>query len=173
MRILDCWRDLKPLLADTDELGGFQFLELRNSLPDEVLMYADKLSMAHSLEVRVPFLDLDVVRYAERLSESFKIRLRTTRYLHRRVCRRFLPESILKRKKQGFAVNVVDDWFRQSIRGGLIDLLCDPGSLLFEYLRYEKVEDLIDEHARGRRDNHKILFSLVLLEKWLRRFIKS
>ena len=52
----ECWADLVPLMGSTDELGGFQFLEMRSTpLPDELLMYADKLSMAHSLEVRVPY----------------------------------------------------------------------------------------------------------------------
>ena len=52
--ILECWADLTDLMAETDELGGLQFLEVRSTLPDELLMYADKLSMAHSLELRVP-----------------------------------------------------------------------------------------------------------------------
>ena len=57
-----------------DELGGFQLLEIRSSLPDELLMYADKLSMAHSLEVRVPYLDRTVVEYVQRLGANFKVR---------------------------------------------------------------------------------------------------
>ena len=63
-KILDCWQDLPSLMEQTDELGGFQFMELRSTLPDELLMYADKLSMAHSLEVRVPFLDKEIVELA-------------------------------------------------------------------------------------------------------------
>src|SRR5439155_10111864 len=61
--LVDYWRGLAPQLAHTDELGGFQLLEIRSSLPDELLMYADKLSMAHSLEVRVPYLHSTVVEY--------------------------------------------------------------------------------------------------------------
>ena len=74
--IRECWSGLEPEMEGSDELGGFQVLEIRSSLPDELLMYADKLSMAHSLEVRVPYLDKEVVEYAERLPASFKIRLR-------------------------------------------------------------------------------------------------
>ena len=66
-KILDCWKPLVPLMSETDELGGFQFLELRSTLPDELLMFADKLSMAHGLEVRVPYLDKEIVEYVERL----------------------------------------------------------------------------------------------------------
>ena len=68
------WRELAPQMERTDELGGFQLLEIRSSLPDELLMYADKLSMAHSLEVRVPYLDRTVVEYVQRLGANFKVR---------------------------------------------------------------------------------------------------
>lgn len=90
-QILTCWRDFAPLLSETDELGGFQFLELRSTLPDELLMYADKLSMAHSLEARVPFLDKEIVEFAERLPANFKVRNGSRKWLHRQVCQTFLP----------------------------------------------------------------------------------
>ncbi len=72
--LVEYWNALLPQMEQTDELGGFQLLEIRSSLPDELLMYADKLSMAHGLEVRVPYLDRTVVEYAQRLDASFKIR---------------------------------------------------------------------------------------------------
>ena len=72
--LVDYWRDLLPQMEHTDELGGFQLLEIRSSLPDELLMYADKLSMAHSLEVRVPYLDRTVVEYVQRLGANLKVR---------------------------------------------------------------------------------------------------
>ena len=109
---VDYWRALRPQMEHTDELGGFQLLEIRSSLPDELLMYADKLSMAHGLEARVPYLDRTIVEYAQRLGASYKIRNGTRKWLHRQVCQSYLPARILKRKKRGFAVNVVDEWFR-------------------------------------------------------------
>src|SRR6266496_1808584 len=72
--LVEYWRVLLPQMAQTDELGGFQLLEIRSSLPDELLMYADKLSMAHSLEVRVPYLDRTVVEYVQRLGANLKVR---------------------------------------------------------------------------------------------------
>src|SRR5437773_9072715 len=102
--LVDYWHSLIPQMAQTDELGGFQLLEVRSSLPDELLMYADKLSMAHSLEVRVPYLDRTIVEYVQRLGSQFKIRNGSRKWLHRRVCESYLPPSILKRKKRGFAV---------------------------------------------------------------------
>ena len=70
--VLRSWEEFSDLMAQTDELGGLQFIELRSTLPDELLMYADKLSMAHSLEVRVPYLDKEVVEYAERLPRELQ-----------------------------------------------------------------------------------------------------
>ncbi len=84
--LVDYWRGLIPQMVHTDELGGFQLLEIRSSLPDELLMYADKLSMAHSLEVRVPYLDRTIVEYVQRLGSQFKIRNGSRKWLHRRVC---------------------------------------------------------------------------------------
>jgi asparagine synthase (glutamine-hydrolysing) len=166
--ILESWADLAGLIDHTDELGGLQYLELRSTLPDELLMYTDKLSMAHGLEVRVPYLDRELVEYVERLPASFKVRNGVRKWIHRRVAESFLPAALLKRKKRGFAVNVVDSWFRSRTGGLMEDVLLDKDSRLYQYLRPEAVRALIDEHHVGRGDHHKILFSLVVFEEWLR-----
>jgi len=165
--ILECWADLVDLMDETDELGGLQFLELRSSLPDELLMYADKLSMAHSLELRVPYLDNEVVEYVEKLPANFKVRNGSRKWLHRQVCRTYLPGSIVRRPKRGFAVNVVDDWFRAAIDSRMAETLLDSGSKIYEYLRPAIVRELFQQHASGQHDNHKILFSLVVFQEWL------
>jgi asparagine synthase (glutamine-hydrolysing) len=151
-----------------DDLSGFQMLEIRSSLPDELLMFADKLSMAHGLEARVPYLDRTVVEFAQRLETSMKIRKGKGKWLHREVCRQYLPPAILSRKKRGFAVNVVDDWFQASLKGALPEMLLDSGSLIYGLLEPHAVKRLLDEHRSGRQDNHKLLFSLVMFEQWLR-----
>jgi asparagine synthase (glutamine-hydrolysing) len=166
--LVDYWHDLIPQMAHTDELGGFQLLEIRSSLPDELLMYADKLSMAHSLEVRVPYLDRTIVEYAQRLGAGFKVRNGSRKWLHRRVCERYLPSHILKRKKRGFAVNVVDDWFRSSVDGEISEVLLDESSLMFGLLDPKPVRRLLESHRSGRQDSHKLLFSLVMIEQWSR-----
>ncbi len=162
------WSELLPQIEHTDELGGFQLLEMRSSLPDELLMYADKLSMAHSLEVRVPYLDRTVVEYAQRLGANLKVRNGTRKWLHRRVCQSYLRPRILKRKKRGFAVNVVDQWFHSSLNGELQKVLLDENSLMFGLLNPKPVRRLLEGHRSGRQDNHKLLFSLVMIEQWLR-----
>ena len=80
---------------------------------------------------------------------------------HRQVCRQLLPTRILKRKKRGFAVNVVDSWFRSSLSRAMAKLILEPSSR-------ELVRTLLDEHWSKGQDNHHPLFSLVLFEQWLR-----
>ncbi|HTV40885.1 MAG TPA: asparagine synthase (glutamine-hydrolyzing) [Candidatus Sulfotelmatobacter sp.] len=159
---------LKPQMEKLDELGGFQLIEIRSSLPDELLMYADKLSMAHSLEARVPYLDRTIVEYAQRLDAGYKIRGGERKWLHRRVSEKFLPRAVLNRKKRGFAANVVDDWFNASAKGKMTDFLLDEKSAMFSLLDPKPVKKLLGEHQSRQQDNHKLLFSLVLFEQWLR-----
>ena len=166
--MVDYWKSLLPQMAKLDELGGFSLLEIRSSLPDELLMYADKLSMAHSLEARVPYLDRTVVEYAQRLAARFKVRRGERKWLHRQVCKKFLPPQIMKRKKRGFGVNVVDDWFNNSATGKITDLLRDEKSLMYSVLQPAPVQKLLADHQSRRQDNHKLLFSLVMFEQWLR-----
>jgi asparagine synthase (glutamine-hydrolysing) len=162
------WESLRPQMQHLDDLGGFQLLEIRSSLPDELLMYADKLSMAHGLEVRVPYLDRTVVEYAQRLGSRLKVRNAAGKWVHREVCRQFLHPRIIKRKKRGFAVGVVDGWFSSSARSKLTELLTDDQSLMYELLEPAPVRALLENHRSGREDNHKLLFSLVMVEEWLR-----
>ncbi len=162
------WNALLPQMAGLDELNAFQMLEIRSSLPDELLMYGDKLSMAHGLEARVPYLDREVVEYAQRLPASFKVRHGQGKWLHRKVSKNYLPSPILKRKKRGFAVNVVDDWFNSTVAGEFPKILQNPDSLIFEWLQPKAVGNLLSDHRSGRQDNHKLLFSLIMLEQFLR-----
>jgi asparagine synthase (glutamine-hydrolysing) len=166
--ILECWASMTELMSSTDELGGLQFLEVRSTLPDELLLYADKLSMAHALELRVPYVDKEIVEYVERLPSNLKVRNGQGKWLHKRACRSFLSESIIKRRKRGFNCTVVDDWFRSAVDSEMTETLLDSGSRLYDYLEPGAVRKLFDEHSSGRCDNYKVLFSLIVLEEWMR-----
>ena len=97
-----------------------------------------------------------------------KIRRGSRKWLHRQVCQSYLPPQILKRRKRGFAVNVVDSWFHSAVGGELPEVLLDENACMFQFLRPEPVRQLLEEHRARRHDNHKLLFSLVMFEQWLR-----
>ena len=90
------------------------------------------------------------------------------KWLHREVSKRLLPSEIIHRKKRGFAVNVVDGWFHQSLDGRIRQYLADPQSQVYGFLEPAAVQSMLRDHAAGRGDHHKILFSIVVLEQWLR-----
>jgi asparagine synthase (glutamine-hydrolysing) len=104
----------------------------------------------------------------QRLGANLKVRNGTRKWLHRGVCRKYLPPRILKRKKRGFAVNVVDDWLHSALNGKLPEVLLDRDSLMFDLLKPEPVRKLLEAHRSRRQDNHKLLFSFVMFEQWLR-----
>lgn len=168
-QINSLWRNLKPFMTRTDELGGFQLIELRYALPDELLIYGDKLSMAHSLELRVPYLDYKIVEYTERLSATFKVRNYSGKWIHKQICKSKLPDNIVKGKKRGFQTPV-DEWFKDSLTCQIDAKLMDSQSLMYQILFPGAVQKLVKEHKSGRFDHSKILFSLVLFEEWLRNF---
>jgi asparagine synthase (glutamine-hydrolysing) len=124
--------------------------------------------MAHSLEVRVPYLDREVVEFAERLNANFKVRRGASKWLHRSVCRNYLPKHFLRRKKRGFADTVLDGWFRQALKGGFEETLNDSSSEIYNLLNPKGVRQLLVSHQTGERDNHKLLFSLLVCETLLR-----
>jgi len=84
------------------------------------------------------------------------------------VCRDFLPPHLLRRKKRGFADNVVDDWFRQAIKGSFAETFRDPSSEIYRLLKPEAVQKLLVSHQTGERDHHKLLFSFLVCEALLR-----
>jgi asparagine synthase (glutamine-hydrolysing) len=166
--MLDCWAGVLPDIEGLDEMGGFQLLETRFSLPDELLMYSDKLSMAHSIELRVPYLDKDIVEFAERLPMDMKVHGKDRKRLHRMVAQRLLPAEIINRKKRAFASNVVDGWFGDSFEGKLSDYLSDSASKVYGFMDRAAVLRMLDAHRSKRGDYYKLLFSVVVLEEWLR-----
>ena len=142
--------------------------EFRTIFPDQVLEYGDRLSMAHSLEVRVPYLDRELVEYVQRLDARFKVRNGSLKWLHRRVCHDMLPPRVVRRPKRGFAVNVVDDWMRNPENIGSVAAMVSDDSSLREIIRTDSVSQLLKSHISGESDNHKLLFSLAVCGQWLR-----
>ena len=139
-------------------------------LPDDLLVKMDIASMAHSLEVRSPFLDHHVVEFAATLPVSLKLRRRAPKYLLRRIMQRRLPGAILARRKMGFGVPI-DHWLRGELRELAQDLLLDKTATDRGYFEPATVRRYLDEHARGRAQHHTRIWGLLVLELWHRTFV--
>jgi asparagine synthase (glutamine-hydrolysing) len=144
--------------------------DVQRYLPDDLLVKMDIASMAHSLEVRSPFLDHRVVEFAAALPPGLKLRGLTAKYLLKRITRGLLPEPIRRRPKMGFGVPI-DHWFRHELRELAYDVLLDGRACQRGYFRPDVVRRYLDEHARGRAHHHARLWSLLVLELWHRAFV--
>jgi asparagine synthase (glutamine-hydrolysing) len=138
-------------------------LDLRMNLADDLLLYTDKITMHHSIECRVPLLDLDLVRFVESLPCSYRMGVLRGKILHRRFAKQVLPASVVNRKKNGFRTPA-GSWFKQT---GLIgELLLDTKSRFASYFNLAEVETILKEHAAGmNRVRH--IFLLLTLYYWI------
>jgi asparagine synthase (glutamine-hydrolysing) len=154
-----------------DWLSPLQYLDLHTYLPLDILTKVDRMSMAHSLEVRVPLLDHRVVELAARIPPRMKLRGEVRKYLLKKAVGADLPRSILDQKKQGFAVPLVH-WFRDGLSSFVRDLLLSDTSRRRGILNPAYVETLLRRHQDGRPLDLP-LWTLVSLELWCRRFLDS
>jgi asparagine synthase (glutamine-hydrolysing) len=165
--VIDYWRKGVEAL---DPLVQMTYVDARLSLSDDLLTYGDKMSMAASIEARVPFLDVDYMRAVEALPPSLRIRGRTQKYIHKRAIAKWLRPEVIYRRKRGFETPM-DRWFRSELSGYVRNLLLSRDSACSIYFRPAAIQTLIDEHATGQEDHRRQLFILLMFELWHRQFI--
>ena len=136
-------------------------------LLDDLLVKADRCSMAHGLELRSPFLDRDLVDYVAGLPDRLKIRGGTLKYVLKKAFTDILPREIVNRPKWGFAVPL-PSWFRTHWRPLLEERLLAPDARINEWIRPETVRAMATAHFEGTADASHRLWTLLTLETWLR-----
>jgi asparagine synthase (glutamine-hydrolysing) len=147
------------------------YIDTKTWLPDDLLVKADKMTMANSVELRVPLLDHKVLEFAASLPGHYKVRGLNTKYVAKRTLSKLVPPEILKRKKAGFPVPY-QSWLRTDMKDWFRDLLLDGPSLSREYFNRRCLEQLISENVRYGL-HAKEIFSLGILELWHRMFLSK
>jgi asparagine synthase (glutamine-hydrolysing) len=163
---------LRRRVADRSPLGQMLYVDTRLSLPDELLLIADKMSMAASVELRVPFLDRDLIALVESAAPTQHVRRLEGKSLHKEAMLRLLPREITHRPKLGWRTPV-DRWLRRELRPLLEEVLLGDGELCPRLLREAGLRRLIDAHALGRADHTRVLFCLLSLGLWYRAFVAA
>jgi asparagine synthase (glutamine-hydrolysing) len=164
----------RAVLADVPGRGLLEqalYLDTRMFLPDGILICNDKMSMAASLELRVPFLDVELMRFVERIPAARRTGARHGKRLHRLAMDRLLPPQVASRPKHGFSTPY-DDWLRASL-GEEVERRYASGQPLAETISPEAVRRLVDEHRRGRADHKSILYCLLELSEWHHAFVEA
>jgi asparagine synthase (glutamine-hydrolysing) len=136
-----------------------------------LLVVEDRVSMAHSLETRVPFLDNDLVDFAMQISFKYKVNGDIGKIVLREAMKGLLPDAVLERRKQGFSAPD-GTWYRgQSIRY-VQQVLTDEGANIYEYVDYKYVQERLLQHWQGKSNQRLFIWSLLCFELWLREFIQ-
>src|SRR2546425_2430542 len=164
---------IEPWLAKANGAGIVDASLLTDTmtyLPNDLLVKMDIASMTVSLEARSPFLDHHLMEFAASLPESLKLRGMTTKYLLKRVLKKFVPEENLTRAKMGFGVPI-GHWFRGAMQPFLRETLLSEKALSRGLFNRDRVKELIEQHTANKVNHEHRLWSLLMLELWFQRFI--
>jgi asparagine synthase (glutamine-hydrolysing) len=155
-----------------DPLAATLHLDAQLALPDMMLHYFDRASMAHSLEVRVPFLDHRVVEYCARIPSDLKVRRLQTKYLLKRESSGIVPKRIIHKRKLGFFRGSTQTWLQEQLRRTVPELLLGSDLRCGEFLDANMVQRLGVAHRDGTDfSNGQLLTAVLMLESWLRTYI--
>jgi asparagine synthase (glutamine-hydrolysing) len=152
--------------------GGLEtllYLDAKTYLPGDILTKVDRMSMAASLEARVPLLERGLVEFVSRMPASLKMRGDESKYVFKRAVRGLVPDEILDRPKQGFGVPI-GEWINRELRERIRDTFADARTRSRGVVEPAYVDVLLAEHERGRRDHSPALWALFILELWHRAY---
>ncbi len=164
-------RPLQALMRNSKELGVINrmlYIDTKTNLPDDLLLKADKMTMANSIELRVPFLDHKFLEFAASLQENDKVRGFETKYIAKKALSQRIPEEILRRRKAGFPVPF-GSWMRNELKGYVHDVLLDRTTTQRGYFNTPYIEGLLKANCESGLYSKEVL-SLLTLELWHRAF---
>ena len=156
--------------AGAPPLARMSYVDLTTWLPDDLLLKADRMTMAHSLELRVPFLDHHLVEFAARLPAHLRVRNGTTKYLLKKLAERLLPREIVYRTKKGFPVPT-KWWFRGDLAGFARETLLASGGPCRTFFDAAALEGLLRAHRV--EDRSEQIYSLLVFDSWCRQFTQA
>ena len=152
---------------DNDQLSKMLYFDTKTWLVDDLLIKADRMSMATSVELRVPFLDYRLVEFAASIPSKYKINKGQGKYPLKKMMEGILPNDIIYRKKMGFPTPL-KLMFQNELREYASNLLLAKDTRVHKFFKEERIAQLIEEHNDDKYDHHKTLWQLVVLEEWLR-----
>lgn len=156
------------VVKDQSDSRKMQYIDLNFWLPGDILAKADKMTMAHSLELRVPFLDIEVAKLSARIPEIFKYKNGTTKYILRKAFESILPKTTANRKKLGFPTPI-KQWLKKQPEQ--VMNLIKENTYIQEKFDMTYIEQLENEHISGKKDNARKIYILLMFALWYNTFI--
>jgi asparagine synthase (glutamine-hydrolysing) len=165
-------RDYLAAAPADDPVDRVLYLDSKTYLPGDILTKVDRMSMANSLEGRVPMLDHVFLEWVTGLKSEWKLRGRTQKYILRKLAERVgVPKEVLDRPKQGFSLPLVH-WMRHELKDLVVTALTEERTTQRGYFNPKGVRRILDEHFQGRRDHSPRIWRLLMLELWHRNFLE-
>jgi asparagine synthase (glutamine-hydrolysing) len=167
-------RFLRPFFerfTNHSSLDKMLYIDVRFSLPDNLLLAEDKMAMAAGVEARVPFLDIDYVALAESIPAEYKVRNFQFKHIHKAYVSKWLPRDYVKRKKVGFT-NPMDKWLSNELEAYFMELVNDRDSFTNNFLNRDYIRRIFSWHKNQVRDYKRHLFLVFSIEQWYRTFFR-
>ena len=159
-------------IATGNAVDKLLYLDSKTYLPSDILTKVDRMSMAASLEARVPLLDHKLIEYVQKIPSDLKLKGLETKYIFKKAMEGIVPSEILYRAKQGFGVPI-EEWINNQLRTRIHETLLESKTLERGYFEKSYIQTLLDEHSKGRRDHSHALWILWMLELWHRQFVDN
>jgi asparagine synthase (glutamine-hydrolysing) len=156
-------------VAHCDKLSQLLYVDSKTWLPDDLLLKADKMTMTASVELRVPFLDHEIVEFVSSLPANYKIRNGEGKFILKKVMEGLLPQEIIYRKKMGFTVPT-ERWFAGELLEPAKDIILGGRLMNTGWFQKKYLENMFERHRRGKEDYSRRIFSLLVLYHWLNIF---
>lgn len=166
------FRSYFTLSQERDFLSRTLYCDIKTWLPDDLLVKIDRMSMATSLETRVPYLDHRIVELCTSMPIHLKLKGFTSKYILRKAFSSLIPEEILKRRKQGFTVPLTP-WLRKELKEFAQEILSQNSIAKRGYFDYTCIKHILKEHLEGKRDYSREIWSLLVFELWSRAYIEN
>ena len=147
-----------------------QYVDIKTYLPEDILVKVDRMSMAHSLEVRAPILDHKLMEYVGSLPSNLKLKGKESKYIFKKMLEDRLPQNILYRRKQGFSIPLAS-WLRNEMRGFVEETLFSSQNGLSSFFNLQYIKDLWRRHLNGRQDYAYPLWGVMMFSLWKRKFL--
>lgn len=166
--IKDITKPIYEKVKDKDDLTKKQYLDLNLWLPGDILLKADKMSMAHSLELRVPFLDKEVMKVAQDIPRDYRVNDENTKYVLRKAANEVLPDEWAKREKKGFPVPI-REWLKEEKYHRIVKESFES-DYAREFFDTTKIVKLLDNHYNGNENNARKIWVIYIFLVWYKRF---
>ncbi len=158
-------------VKNLDDTTKMQYIDIHFWLIGDILLKADKMSMAHSLEVRVPFLDRDVFEVARKVPLKYKVTKENTKFAMRQAAHRYLPDMVAEKKKLGFPVPIriwlKEDKYYNTVK----DAFTSPAAA--EFFNVDEIVKLLDDHRNGKNDNSRKIWAIYMFLVWYKRYFET